>query len=892
MNKRKRSDGILVFDRYYSRKPKAFALILQRILFCSVLSAASMLYIFSQYELPISLFFVGGITALCTALLSALFVFVGRRYVIPALGIIFAPIIYFNFDAFWLRFSYFVDAAMMLVDGRILHPKPYLIHKEYMLTSANSLYREGVMLGGFILCALYAILCAGSMKKRVRTFPALAGFMVLWIPSLFAEKLEINVWFIVASIFFAAAAAIELNYKDGLAVTGAGAVSYKQQLKEEERSFLKATGKAKLFKRIGMRFSFYSKYFASGIFCAAIFGVCFIIGMTVFGEKSCIDYSSFYELFTADAEIGDDNTGAPDNVTGDFFSSPSKPSEGLNITNPGRGNESIIKVTFTGDKNIYLRGDIGVDFNGTSWSTPLKNEKWNYGSLNNVYRPAEAHVLNAVLDVLDLRDDVNGIVTSDITIEYIKQTDIVFLPSYTADFSYYDSPYFDVYGDFCVRLSDSADRFINSVQCTALIHDFSGSGRYTEEEAVEQIIKTYSYNNVTVDDLYQSVIPEMTENNVFSRYTDFVEDSYLWTRSVPEEIHSELIAFMRENDLLSLTSLRYDLSYESHFRYVAAQTICDFLTENYKYSLSGENKGEGALMQFLTETKRGHCSLFATAMTLMLRELKIPARYCTGFSIYPDSVLGNTVTLKQKNLHAWVEVYIDELGWVTFDPTAAAVSAGGSDRPSDDETKESGGTTSKTEEAPDSKPDEETKEDSSSDENESSVPNSDTLSSTSSDVDTSSNDAVDDNKPTFEFPLWVVITGIAVLALILCAALLITHLRRLKNDAEAALKKAPYLNASSVYNCIIELLYYHEACPERGQLPSGYYQRCDELFNAGMTENSSLLEKAAFGNCELDEAEMLRLSDVLCKLYNSMLRKKAPLKRYHTAKIVAALLTK
>jgi len=884
MNKRKRSDGILVFDRYYSRKPKAFALIIQRILFCSALSAVSMLYIFSQFEMQISLFFVGGITALFTALLSVLFVFLGRRYVIPALVLIFAPIIYFNFDDFWLRFSYFVDEAMLLVDGRILHPKPFLIHSEYLLTASNPLYSEGVALGGFILCALYAMLCAGSMKKRVRTFPALAGFMVLWIPSLFAEKLEINIWFVFASILFAAAAAIELNYKDGLAVTGAGAVSYKQQIKEEERSFLKATGKAKLFKRIGMRFSFYSKYFASGIFCAAIFGVCFIVGMSVFGERSCIDYSSFYELFTPDAEHGDD-TDNSGNVTGDFFTTPSKPSDSLNITSPGRGNESIIKVTFTGDKNIYLRGDIGVNFTGTGWTTPINSKRWNYSSLKDTYRPAEAHVMSAVLSALNLSDHFNGTAVSDITIEYIQQTDVVFLPSYTADFSYYDSPYFDVYGDFCVRVSDSADRFVNSVQCTAILHDFSGSGLFTEEEAVGQIIKSYRSNNITVDDLYQSVIPEMTDDGVFSQYSEYVMDTYL---SVPADIKTELYQFIVDNDLDELPSFRYDVRDESHYRYVAAQTICDFLSENYAYSLSGENKGNRALMQFLTETKRGHCSLYASAMTLILRELKIPARYCTGFSIYPDSVLGKTVTLKQKNLHAWVEVYIDELGWVTFDPTASAVSAGsGTDRPRDDETKESGGTTSKTEEAPDSKPDEETRENSSYDEKDSSIPKPDA----SSNAQTSSN-AADEDKPDFELPLWLVITVVAALAIILCAALLITHCRRLKSDAEAALKKAPYLSAASVYNCIIELLYYYEACPERGQLPSDYYKRCDELFGAGMSQNSNLLEKTAFGSCELDEEEMLRLSDILSKLYRSMQKKKAPMKKYHTAKIVASLLTK
>ena len=78
-------------------------------------------------------------------------------------------------------------------------------------------------------------------------------------------------------------------------------------------------------------------------------------------------------------------------------------------------------------------------------------------------------------------------------------------------------------------------------------------------------------------------------------------------------------------------------------------------------------------MQFLNETKSGHCSLYATAMTLMLRRLGIPARYCTGYAVHPQTVSGNVKVLKQRDLHAWVEVYMDDFGWVTFDPTSADV---------------------------------------------------------------------------------------------------------------------------------------------------------------------------------------------------------------------------
>ncbi len=72
-------------------------------------------------------------------------------------------------------------------------------------------------------------------------------------------------------------------------------------------------------------------------------------------------------------------------------------------------------------------------------------------------------------------------------------------------------------------------------------------------------------------------------------------------------------------------------------------------------------------MQFLDDTKRGHCSLYASAMTLILRELGIPARYCTGFYVEGENG-GGSVLLREKNLHAWVEVYLGEYGWVNIRP--------------------------------------------------------------------------------------------------------------------------------------------------------------------------------------------------------------------------------
>jgi transglutaminase-like putative cysteine protease len=107
----------------------------------------------------------------------------------------------------------------------------------------------------------------------------------------------------------------------------------------------------------------------------------------------------------------------------------------------------------------------------------------------------------------------------------------------------------------------------------------------------------------------------------------------------------------------------------SEFDEVMALT--NYLHTNFGYSqqLGHVPAGRDPVDWFLFDVKIGYCEQFATAETLMLRSLGIPARLATGYSTGSyDPVLDQSV-VRERDAHAWVEVWFPNHGWVPLDPS-------------------------------------------------------------------------------------------------------------------------------------------------------------------------------------------------------------------------------
>ena len=99
-----------------------------------------------------------------------------------------------------------------------------------------------------------------------------------------------------------------------------------------------------------------------------------------------------------------------------------------------------------------------------------------------------------------------------------------------------------------------------------------------------------------------------------------------------------------------------------------AAVIEQWLERNKEYSLDVIRPDGNIADAFIFEMDRGYCVYYATAMTILLRTLGIPARFTVGYT-NGQPVSDTEWVIRGFNSHAWVEVFFPEIGWVSFDPT-------------------------------------------------------------------------------------------------------------------------------------------------------------------------------------------------------------------------------
>ncbi|MDG2376601.1 MAG: DUF3488 and transglutaminase-like domain-containing protein, partial [Woeseiaceae bacterium] len=129
---------------------------------------------------------------------------------------------------------------------------------------------------------------------------------------------------------------------------------------------------------------------------------------------------------------------------------------------------------------------------------------------------------------------------------------------------------------------------------------------------------------------------------------------------IPENTNMDSIALARQ--------MREDAGSAEEF---INRVLRKFNTEDFYYTLDPPPLGSNPVDLFLFDTRRGFCEHYASAFAVMMRAANIPSRIVLGYQGGEINTLGNYLTVRQADAHAWTEVWLPGRGWYRVDPTAA-----------------------------------------------------------------------------------------------------------------------------------------------------------------------------------------------------------------------------
>ena len=286
----------------------------------------------------------------------------------------------------------------------------------------------------------------------------------------------------------------------------------------------------------------------------------------------------------------------------------------------GSGGSSLAYEVYASEsENVYLKVKSFGDYTGRSWS-----EANVYTEYFSVYDDGAQYSANYLTGLLMSMQD-----SSSAYIEIKPHIEQYAIPYYIGtDISNYD-----------IQLNDVVTEGKPPEQYSMYHYD---------RDDLESL-KTYSANKIS----------ELQNARYFEReYRFFVRDNYLY---VDDETRDFMWKKIHEVGIKGDT---HEII-EQVAEYISSAAVYDL---KYDRSLDSE---ENIAIAFLDKYKTGICQHYATAATLLFRTLGIPARYTIGYA--GTSKKDDWAKITSNDAHAWVEVYIDGVGWTYVEVTGSSV---------------------------------------------------------------------------------------------------------------------------------------------------------------------------------------------------------------------------
>ena len=132
---------------------------------------------------------------------------------------------------------------------------------------------------------------------------------------------------------------------------------------------------------------------------------------------------------------------------------------------------------------------------------------------------------------------------------------------------------------------------------------------------------------------------------------------------LPQSVSNELVDWVKTNK-----QSRSNTEYLNHI-------LSTFADGSYYYNLSPENNLQNSYADFFFRGKEGYCEYFAGTFVLLARLANIPSRIVSGYYGGELNTVGDFYEFRQRDTHAWAEVWLNGKGWVRVDPTSVIPSS-------------------------------------------------------------------------------------------------------------------------------------------------------------------------------------------------------------------------
>jgi transglutaminase-like putative cysteine protease len=167
-------------------------------------------------------------------------------------------------------------------------------------------------------------------------------------------------------------------------------------------------------------------------------------------------------------------------------------------------------------------------------------------------------------------------------------------------------------------------------------------------------------------------------NRPISEMVRYKAESFPEFRHGPQRLTTSLVEYLELPPGFNPRTLQWaaELRRDPRFTAAPASELASHALQRlreggYTYTLEPGLYGRDTADEFWFDRKAGFCEHIASAFVVLMRALNIPARIVTGYQGGERNEFDGFWILRQRDAHAWAEIWQAGQGWIRVDPTGA-----------------------------------------------------------------------------------------------------------------------------------------------------------------------------------------------------------------------------